>query len=77
MEIIIKWDHSGESKGDGKESQVFETVHGPLFVRSDRECKYYTLLHAAEGEHFDDSRSDLTDAELDDIKYFLNKIIVK
>ena len=73
MEIIMKWDHSG----DGKESQVFETVHGPLFVRSDRECKYYTLLHAEEGEHFDDSRSDLTEAELDDIKYFLNKIIVK
>lgn len=78
MEIRIRWSGSG----DTKESQVFETVYGKLFIRRDPEHQFYagkesfSLLYAETGEAFEDN-SDLQNTSVADIKYGLSKIVVK
>ena len=77
MAFRMKWNHVGK----GKESQIFETIHGPLFVRTGIGAKYFTLLHAEEGSVFGDLADSwpdtVSDCTIGYIKYVLGVIIIK
>ena len=77
MIIRMKWDYSNK----GKESQIFETIHGPLFVRTNMGAKYFSLIQADRdkvfGESLDSWPCKVSECTIDYIKYVLGEIIIK
>jgi hypothetical protein len=60
-------------------SQIFKTVHGPLFIQKTEQGRDedYILLNAGDGTPFYGPNDEMEDALPEEINCFLDSIIVK